>query len=168
MPIKLRLDPTCSVIPKVTSCTIDTKTNKITIVGLVTKDLNPGSLFAFTIFSAGNPPAAMPCGSWEVTTKTFIGGKFYTQDRGESPESFMSLPGVIDNNLDYANKITFATDTLLKFTSKTEHDIPKPGFIRIKIPQECKIVGDPKSSGLQLVSFDATDGTILLGVPDGM
>jgi len=80
----------------------------------------------------------------------------------------MSLPGIIDNTLDYANKITFATNTVLKFTSKTEHDIPKPGAIRIKIPEDCKIVDEPKSSGLELVSFDATDGTIFLGVPDGM
>jgi len=77
MPIKLRFDPTCSVIPKVTSCTIDTKTNKITILGLVTKNLNPGSILGFTIFSAGNPPAAMPCGSWEVKTQTLVEGVYY-------------------------------------------------------------------------------------------
>ena len=37
----------------------------------------------------------------------------------------------LDSTLNYANKITFASDTTYQFTSTTEHDIPSPGFIRV-------------------------------------
>jgi hypothetical protein len=80
----------------------------------------------------------------------------------------MSLPGSLDSKLNYANKITFSSDTTLQFTSTTEHDIPTPGFIRVKIPNDCAIIDPLKSSGLDLVSFESKTGTIILNVPTGL
>jgi hypothetical protein len=64
MPKRLKFDSTCSVLPKVASCAVDTKTNTITLLGVVSLDLPPGSGVSFVINSAGNPAASMPCGSW--------------------------------------------------------------------------------------------------------
>jgi hypothetical protein len=80
----------------------------------------------------------------------------------------MSLPGALDSTLSYANKITFASDTSYQFTSTTEHDIPNPGFIRVKLPNDCTILDKIQSSGLDLVSANSTTGTIMLNVPNGM
>lgn len=80
----------------------------------------------------------------------------------------MSLPGSLDSTLNYANKLTFATDTTLQFTSTTEHDVPTPGFIRVQLPNDCAIVDKITSTGLDLVSANSTTGTILLNVPNGL
>ena len=80
----------------------------------------------------------------------------------------MSLPGVLDSTLSYANKLTFASDTSYNFTSITEHDIPNPGLLRVQLPKDCAIVVTIQSSGLVLVSANSTTGTIMLDVPNGM
>jgi len=65
----------------------------------------------------------------------------------------MTKPGLIKNTLEYPNKTTFATDTVLNFASVTEHDIPNPGLLKITLPEDCEIVDAPKVTGLEMKEF---------------
>lgn len=80
LPSKLKFNKTCTIVPAVASCVIDTTTNTITLLGIVSVDVPANTLLSFVINSAGNPAASMPCGSWQVITYMAVGGIWYVQD----------------------------------------------------------------------------------------
>lgn len=96
-------------------------------------------------------------------------------DEGCSETSFFALSGWIKSTIDYNQKTTYSEDSKFDFTFLTEHNIPKGGFLTIRVPEEMHIpqkyvdAQDIKHKIPGSLKFESlTETTVSFKVPNGL
>lgn len=90
----------------------------------------------FIISSANNPIGARDAGTWGARTEAIYYNEYYTVDGNDGGASFFAKAGYIKSQLKYDGRTTFSEGSVFDFTFETEHDVPRNGFITIKLPVE--------------------------------